>query len=105
MNKAEFIEAVAGASDLSRADAGRAVDAVIASITSALKKGDSVTLVGLRYFRRAQARRPYRSQSAHRRGDQDRRLDEPGLQGRQGTEGRGQLSRRDALRYGCLAQW
>ena len=37
MNKAEFIEAVAGASDLSRADAGRAVDAVISTITKALK--------------------------------------------------------------------
>ena len=50
MNKAEFIEAVAGAADLSRADAGRAVDAVIATITNALKKGDSVTLVGFGTF-------------------------------------------------------
>ena len=50
MNKAEFIEAVAGASDLSRADAGRAVDAVIATISRALKKGDSVTLVGFGTF-------------------------------------------------------
>src|SRR5690606_30472738 len=50
MNKAEFIEAVAGAADLSRADAGRAVDAVIAPTTNALKKGDSVTLVGFGTF-------------------------------------------------------
>src|SRR5690606_23797892 len=50
MNKAEFIEAVAGAADLSRADAGRAVDAVIATITNALKKGDSVTPVGFGTF-------------------------------------------------------
>jgi DNA-binding protein HU-beta len=50
MNKSEFIEAVAGESDLSRADAGRAVDAVIATITRALKKGDSVTLVGFGTF-------------------------------------------------------
>ena len=50
MNKAEFIEAVAGASDLSRADAGRAVDAVISTITRALKKGDSITLVGFGTF-------------------------------------------------------
>ena len=50
MNKAEFIEAVAGASDLSRADAGRAVDAVIATISRALKKGDTITLVGFGTF-------------------------------------------------------
>ena len=50
MNKAEFIEAVAGASDLSRADAGRAVDAVISTITKALKKGDTITLVGFGTF-------------------------------------------------------
>ena len=50
MNKAEFIEAVAGATDLSRADAGRAVDAVIATISRALKKGDTITLVGFGTF-------------------------------------------------------
>jgi len=50
MNKAEFIEAVAGAADLSRADAGRAVDAMVSVITNALKKGDSVTLVGFGTF-------------------------------------------------------
>ena len=50
MNKAEFIEAVAGASELSRADAGRAVDAVISTITKALKSGDTITLVGFGTF-------------------------------------------------------
>ena len=50
MNKAEFIEAVAGASELSRADAGRAVDAMISTITKARKKGDSVTRVGFGTF-------------------------------------------------------
>ena len=50
MNKAEFIEAVAGASELSRADAGRAVDAVISTITKALQKGDTITLVGFGTF-------------------------------------------------------
>ena len=37
MNKSEFIDHVAGESQLSRADAGRAVDAVIATISQALK--------------------------------------------------------------------
>lgn len=50
MNKAEFIEAVADAAELSKADAGRAVDAMIAAITKTLKKGDSVTLVGFGTF-------------------------------------------------------
>ena len=50
MNKAEFIESVADAAELSKADAGRAVDAMIAAITKTLKKGDSVTLVGFGTF-------------------------------------------------------
>jgi DNA-binding protein HU-beta len=50
MNKAEFVEAVADTAELSKADAGRAVDAMIAAITRTLKKGDSVTLVGFGTF-------------------------------------------------------
>ena len=50
MNKTELIDAVAEASDLSKADAGRAVDAVVDTITDALKDGDSVTLVGFGTF-------------------------------------------------------
>ncbi len=50
MNKTDLIDAVAESADLSKADAARAVDAVIGSITKALKKGDSVTLVGFGTF-------------------------------------------------------
>src|SRR5690606_9224561 len=50
MNKTELIEAVAEVSDLTKAEATRAVDAVISSITKALKKGDAVTLVGFGTF-------------------------------------------------------
>jgi len=50
MNKTELIEAVAESGDLSKADAARAVDAVISSVTKALKKGDSVTVVGFGTF-------------------------------------------------------
>ena len=50
MNKTELIDGVAAAADLSKAEAGRAVDAVIAEITKALKKGDAVTLVGFGTF-------------------------------------------------------
>jgi DNA-binding protein HU-beta len=50
MNKADFIGAVAGAAELSKADAGRAIDAVIEVVKKALKKGDSVSLVGFGTF-------------------------------------------------------
>ena len=46
MNKADFVAAVAEKTDLSKAAAAGAVDAVIEVITKALKKGDTVTLVG-----------------------------------------------------------
>lgn len=46
MNKAELIEAIANDSELSKADAGRALDALVDAITKSLKKGESVSLVG-----------------------------------------------------------
>ena len=50
MNKADFIAAVADSAELSKADAGRAVDAMVETVTKALKKGDTVTLVGFGTF-------------------------------------------------------
>ena len=50
MNKSELIEAIAHEADLSKADAGRAVDAFVDQVTSALKKGDSISLVGFGTF-------------------------------------------------------
>ncbi|MBL6749256.1 MAG: HU family DNA-binding protein [Nevskia sp.] len=50
MNKAELINAVADKADLSKADAGRAVDAFIEVVTKALKKNDKVSLVGFGTF-------------------------------------------------------
>lgn len=50
MNKAELIDAVADASELSKAAATRAVDAVIDEITKALKKDEQVTIVGFGTF-------------------------------------------------------
>lgn len=50
MNKAELIDAVAEASDLSKAQATRAVDAVFDNISNTLKKGEQVTLVGFGTF-------------------------------------------------------
>lgn len=50
MNKSDFVNAVASAAELSKTDAGNAVDAVIEVIKKALKKGDSVSLVGFGTF-------------------------------------------------------
>jgi DNA-binding protein HU-beta len=50
MNKAELVDAVASAANLSKADAGRAVDAVVNSVTAALKKGQQVSVVGFGTF-------------------------------------------------------
>lgn len=50
MNKAELIDAIADSAELSKASASRALDSVIESITKALKKGDTVTLVGFGTF-------------------------------------------------------
>ncbi|RMH60295.1 MAG: HU family DNA-binding protein [Zetaproteobacteria bacterium] len=50
MNKAELIAAVADQSGLSKADAGKAVEAVLGSITGALANGESVSLIGFGTF-------------------------------------------------------
>lgn len=50
MNKAELIDAVAAGADLSKADAGRAVDSVVDAVTSALAKGQQVSVVGFGTF-------------------------------------------------------
>tara|TARA_B100000767_G_scaffold266647_1_gene284295 strand:- start:302 stop:574 length:273 start_codon:yes stop_codon:yes gene_type:complete len=50
VNKSELIEAITADADLSKAAAGRALDAVIAAVTGALKDGESVSLVGFGTF-------------------------------------------------------
>jgi DNA-binding protein HU-beta len=50
VNKSELIEAIAKNADLSKAAAGRALDAVLAAVQQSLKKGNAVTLVGFGTF-------------------------------------------------------
>jgi DNA-binding protein HU-beta len=50
VTKQEFVDAVANRSGLSRRDAAKAVDAVLDSITDALKKGDQVSFTGFGKF-------------------------------------------------------
>ena len=51
MNKTELIDYVANQSDLSKAAATRAVDAVIGGVQKTLRKGGTVALVGFGTFK------------------------------------------------------
>ncbi len=50
MNKIEIIDHVARSADISKAAAGRAIEATVAAIKTTLKKGGMVTLVGFGTF-------------------------------------------------------
>jgi DNA-binding protein HU-beta len=50
MNRKEFAEALASKTETSKAEADRTIGAVIEIISGALKKGDSVSLVGFGSF-------------------------------------------------------
>jgi DNA-binding protein HU-beta len=51
MNKAELIEIAAKEADISKAAAGKALDALISAVVKAVSKGDTVTLVGFGTFK------------------------------------------------------
>ncbi|MDZ5601760.1 HU family DNA-binding protein [Pseudomonas sp. RP23018S] len=50
MNKSELIDAIAASADIPKNTAGKALDAVLESVTGALKQGDDVVLVGFGTF-------------------------------------------------------
>ena len=50
MNKSELIEHIAKQADISKAAAGRALEALIGGVKSTLKKNNRVTLVGFGTF-------------------------------------------------------
>ena len=50
MNKADMIEQIAQAAEVSKSAAERAVDALVVAIKTSLRKGDMVTLVGFGTF-------------------------------------------------------
>jgi DNA-binding protein HU-beta len=50
VTKQDFVDAVADKAGLSKRDASEAVDAVLDTITSTLKRGDSVTFTGFGKF-------------------------------------------------------
>ncbi|PYX37666.1 MAG: DNA-binding protein HU [Acidobacteria bacterium] len=50
MNKADLVDRISGACDMSKTQAGAAIDTAVDSITAALKKGDRVALIGFGTF-------------------------------------------------------
>ncbi|ENO84598.1 HU family DNA-binding protein [Thauera linaloolentis] len=50
MNKSELIDVIAKHAEISKAAAGRALDAAVEGVVEALRSGDSVTLVGFGSF-------------------------------------------------------
>ena len=50
MNKSELIDVIASTTNLSKADAGRALNATTDAITSAMSSGDGVQLTGFGSF-------------------------------------------------------
>jgi DNA-binding protein HU-beta len=50
VNKSDLIDHIAKAAGISKAAAGRSLDAATSTITKALKKGDAVTLIGFGTF-------------------------------------------------------
>ncbi|HEU4663115.1 DNA-binding protein HU-beta [Dokdonella fugitiva] len=50
MNKAEFVAAIADASELTKADAERAIEAMFKVVKKTLKAGESISLVGFGTF-------------------------------------------------------
>ena len=50
MNKSQLVEAIAGDSGLSKADAGRAVESFLTTVGKTLKKGDEVVITGFGKF-------------------------------------------------------
>ena len=50
MNKSDLIDQIAKSADISKAAAGRALDATIGAVKTSLKKGGMVTLVGFGTF-------------------------------------------------------
>ena len=51
MNKSELIEAIAKEADLTKVDAGKALDAITSAIVKSVAKNDPVTLVGFGSFK------------------------------------------------------
>ena len=87
MNKGQLIDAVASELGASKVAAGKAIDAVIASITQGVNRDDSVTIAGFGTFAKKNRPPARRAQSLHRRTSGDQSLPHRQLQGEPVTQG------------------
>jgi hypothetical protein len=95
MNRAELVEILASKHDLSKTAANAVLDTLITTIQTAVKKGDSVQLVGFGTFK---ARGACRQEPCHRREDQDPGHDAAEVRARRQVQGRGRSQGRQAPR-------
>lgn len=54
MNKSELIDAIASKSELTKADAGKALDALLETIVATVAEGDAINLIGFGSFKAAE---------------------------------------------------
>ena len=99
MNQADLITTVAERAGLTKADAGKAVEALVGTITEALKQGDEVRIAGFGTFGISERGGP---QSPDRRADHDRSVEGCQVHRRQVRQGSPQrwLSRGAAVSVG-----
>ena len=70
MNKGDLVEKIAAAHGISKTASGGAIDTIIDAVTSALKKGDRVTLVGFGTFSVSQRKDPPQPSVCDQRQDE-----------------------------------
>ena len=90
MTKSELVEQVADRAELTRSDASKAVDAMLATVEDALRRGSEVTVSGFGKFHVSERGAARRGQPAHRRAHPDRRIEGPALHRGQRPEERGE---------------
>ena len=87
MNKSALIDAIARHADISKAAAGRALEATVNAIKGSLRKGEVVTLVGFGSFHVGKRTARAGTKSADGRDDQDPRREGAEVPRWQSTEG------------------
>ena len=100
MTKSELVEQVADRAELTKQDASRAVDAVLATVEDALRRGSDVTVSGFGKFHVSERGARDGRQPAHRRAHPDRGLARAALHRGQRPEERGEGSLKQAPSFG-----
>lgn len=81
MNRADLVEVLAAKHDLSKVAAGAFLETLIDTIQTAVKKGDTVQLVGFGSFKSAKACGTHRQEPVHRSCIEDSGIDRSEIRG------------------------